>query len=84
MRQNPIGVICHNENDILLILKSCGLNVTEIKPGQISKDKLDACESIAILGGSVNKPLLLTVRERLLVEEQIKKGKKVYHRIKLV
>ncbi|MCM0647570.1 hypothetical protein NBE98_04145 [Clostridium swellfunianum] len=74
---NKIAVITNDESDILTILKDNKLEISIFKPGEINNDSFDEYGSIIILGGTAETPILLEARERILVEEQLKKGKRI-------
>ncbi len=79
MAEKIIGIITQTDSDILDILKShSGIILRIIKPENITKELLEECHSIAVLAGTEKEPLLLKPWERIAVEEQLKKGKKVF------
>jgi hypothetical protein len=72
-----IAVITNDESDILNVLNKNKLNISVFKPGQIFIDSFDEYDSVVILGGTSEVPVMLEARERILVEEQLKKGKRI-------
>ncbi|RDW22191.1 hypothetical protein CWR48_00335 [Oceanobacillus arenosus] len=78
MNNNKLVVITAHESDFLQIVKNTKAKVVVIKPSEIADANLDLYDSIAVLGGGDNVPLLLEPRNRRALEEQIKKGKKTF------
>ena len=78
MNKKNIAIITEGKNDILEILRLNNINLKILKPGEIISNDLDACDAVAILGGGLKEPILFKARERLLIEEQLKKGKKIF------
>lgn len=75
---NKVLIITEKQSDMLNILERNNANITVFKPGKISLDNLDEFEAIGIFGGVAKDPLLLYPKERNLIEEQLKKGKRVF------
>ncbi|MEH7235329.1 hypothetical protein [Bacillus sp. JJ1562] len=78
MKQKKILVITFYESDFLEVLKSLHEEVTVINPTEIKDTNLDHFDSIAVLGGGNATPLLLDPKNRIALEEQIKKGKRTF------
>lgn len=72
-----IAVIAENSSDILKILSS-NVEVVVFRPGEIYINSLEDFHSICILGGTSEEPIMLGARERKMVEDQIRSGKKVF------
>jgi len=73
-----IAVITENNSDILKILNNNKVEIVVFRPGEIYINSLEDFHSICILGGTSEEPLMLGARERKLVEDQLKAGKKVF------
>lgn len=74
-----IAVITAVESDFLSLLESSGVEVTRVHPSDVANTDLDQFHSIAVLGGGEDsRPLLLAPRDRIALEKQIAKGKKVF------
>lgn len=78
IKKKVVAVITESDSDILQLLKSNDINTVVFKPGEIQCQSFDDFYSVAILGGVSEKPVMLNPRERVLIEEQINKGKKVF------
>ena len=78
LEQKKIAIITEKDSDILKVLRRNNIDMVVFEPGQIHCNNLDEFHSIAILGGVSETPVLLHPRERLLIEEQLKKGKKIF------
>lgn len=78
MTEKIIGIITKNESDILDLIQKNGIKLSIMKPEDITKERLDRCYSIAILAGTEKEPLLFKPQERVALEEQLKKGKKIF------
>jgi len=78
MEKRIIAVITETKSDVLEILQLNNVCVKTFQPGNINLTNLDDFDAIAILGGSCDKPILLDCKERMLVEKQLQKGKKIF------
>lgn len=77
-KHKRVAVITEKDSDILKVLRRNGIEITVFRPGQMNCDNLDRFYSIMILGGTSDNPLILHPRERLVIEEELKKGKKIF------
>jgi hypothetical protein len=77
MKQKNLAVIADGPSDLLDMIRLNDIEHTVFQPGKIPAP-LDDFDAIALLGGTSDKPLLLHPRERNFVEEQIRKGKRVF------
>lgn len=73
-----ICVITESSSDMLKIINLNHRDTLVVTPLQVSEEILDSSFSIAILGGVSEKPLVFSPEKRILIERQIKKGKKVF------
>ncbi|WP_309118944.1 hypothetical protein [Paenibacillus sp.] len=78
MQNKNIAIITAESSDLSELMLAFEPTATLIKPGEVSRYDLDRFEAIALLGGVSDKPLLLAPEERLLVEKEIRKGKRVF------
>lgn len=79
MKKNKIIVFTYDESDLLdLLVKQSATEVMVLPPDKIRQTDLDNFDSIVILGGGKDLPLLLDPRDRKVIEEQIHKGKKTF------
>ena len=78
MSMKRIAIITEKSSDILQVLLKNKIDCVIFTPGQIKLDSFDEFYSIAILGGAAENPIMFSPRERLLVEEQLHKGKKIF------
>lgn len=73
-----IAVITQGESDVSkLISEISGVNVQYIKPTEVLNYNLDYYNTICIMGGLDKTPLVLGAQERIKIEEQMAKGKKL-------
>ncbi len=75
---NRIAVITDGQSDILKVLEINKVKMVVFRPGEIFLDSLEEFKAILILGGTKEEPLMLQARERILVEAEIRAGKKVF------
>ncbi|MFS0612455.1 hypothetical protein [Lederbergia ruris] len=75
---SKIAVVTYHDSDLLELLKENSSELTLILPHDIANFDLDIFDSIAVLGGGDDTPLLLEPKQRLALERQIKLGKKVF------
>lgn len=73
-----IAVITCGNSDFLEILRGSSAEIIVMKPEEIGLYDLNSMHSIAILGGTQEKPLLFRPRERVVVEKFLESGKKVF------
>ena len=78
MKKKNLAVITNCESDFLKLLSNCNVKMCIIKPSEVHEKDLNLFDSIAILGGTSNKPLILAPADRVEIEKQIKKGKKIF------
>lgn len=78
MGKPRLAVITNDSSDLLEVIQQLDPNVMVLKPYEIPETDLDSYDAFAILGGVSDTPLLFTARERVDVEAQIKKGKRVF------
>lgn len=77
MEKKTIIVITRQTSDLSSLLEKVSI-VHEMQPGQLVKEQLDKSDAIAILGGTHEEPIVFQPKERIWLEEQIQKGKKVF------
>ncbi|MGI2297155.1 hypothetical protein [Paenibacillus sp. GXUN7292] len=73
-----IAVITSGTSDLLDAIKLQKLAVDVIEPRSIPAVDFEQYDAIAMLGGTDNKPMLLKAAERIIIEAQLQKGKKVF------
>ncbi len=78
MTDKIIGIITEDDSDLLHVLRGNGLKLHVMKPDALSEAELDRCYSLAILAGTGSDPLLFNPTERIIIEKQIRQGKKVF------
>lgn len=78
MLKSHLLVITEEASDLLDILRKSSPTLTVIRSSEIPETDLHAFGAIAILGGVSDKPLLLAARERIAIEAEIRKGKRVF------
>lgn len=79
METRRIAVISGGSSDITDILSAVpGVSMSVIAPGDILNHDLDPFDALMILGGFDEQPLQFPAFERMKIEEQIEKGKKVF------
>ena len=78
MHNSHLLVITDEASNLLDILRKSSPTLTVIRPSEIPETDLHAFGAIAILGGVSDKPLLLAARERIAIEAEIRKGKRVF------
>jgi hypothetical protein len=78
MSEKIVGIIANHESDIAEILNKSNMKTIIMKPDEIGKYDLDSLFSIAILGGSDENPIVFRPRERVLIEKQLKSGKRIF------
>lgn len=78
MKEKIIAVITEGDSDLLDALNKSQIKNVAIKPSEVHNFNLDSFHSIAIIGGNSNNPLILHPRDRVKVEEELQKGKKIF------
>ncbi|WP_054957258.1 hypothetical protein [Paenibacillus dakarensis] len=78
MKKNHIAVVTRGESDLLDVMRTGGNPVTVMKPEDVTKADWEQFDAIAILGGTLDKPILFTPEQRTPIEEQMAKGKRVF------
>jgi hypothetical protein len=78
MVEKKLLVITEGTTDLLMVLTQTGLPMKVIRPQEISDTNLQDYYSIAILGGAVDKPIVLHPRDRIQVDAFIDRGGKVF------
>jgi len=84
VERKKIAVIANGKSDLLDILLNNSIksaaeySICTLKPNEVHKHDLNSFHSIAILGGTSDKPLILSPVDRVKIEEQIEKGKKLF------
>lgn len=78
MKKKPIAVITSGSSDFLTLLQAMDLSMTIIQPDDLLLYDLDAYESILLLGGNSAEPLALDLPEANAINEQARKGKKLF------
>lgn len=73
-----IAVITSDESDLLEVLQKMSVKLKVLKPGEVEKSDLNEFDSFVIIGGVDKEPLLLKPKERILIEEQLYKGKRIF------
>ncbi len=73
-----ICIITEKTSDMLEIIELNNINHFVVTPEQVTEEMLESSFSIAILGGVKESPLVFYPEKRILIERQIKKGKKVF------
>src|SRR5690606_7487726 len=73
-----IAVITHDTSDLLELMQRWGPAIAVMKPEDITNANWDQIDVIAILGGNAEKPLLFKANERMILEEQLQLGKKMF------
>lgn len=73
-----MAVITSGSSDVLDLLRLSGIAITVIKPDELLAGDLNEYSSIMILGGVEEAPLHFFPREKAMLNEQIRKGKKVF------
>ncbi|MDF2724482.1 MAG: hypothetical protein K0Q59_4157, partial [Paenibacillus sp.] len=76
--ERKMAIITESQSDLSELLQKASTGTRIINPEHLSLADLDAFDAIAVLGGTQEKPLLLTPRNRASIEAQIKRGKKVF------
>ncbi|WP_249315475.1 hypothetical protein [Bacillus sp. FJAT-49711] len=75
---NRLAVITYHESDFLNAIKTMVPEAAIILPHDFTDENLESFDSIALLGGGDEEPLLLEPRQRVALENQIHKGKRVF------
>ncbi|WP_407267868.1 hypothetical protein [Radiobacillus sp. PE A8.2] len=78
MKNGKVAVISEHDSDLLQVFKNVFQEIKLIQPNEIVNENLDSYDSIAILGGTDDNPLLLEPPSRRVIETQIHNGKKVF------
>lgn len=78
MGEKIVAVITQGESDLLDCLKTLNVKTKVLKPDAISKTDMDKFYSIAVIGGVNEEPLMFHPRDRVVIERQIQKGKKIF------
>ncbi|RAP77729.1 hypothetical protein [Paenibacillus montanisoli] len=79
MAHKKIGIITQRQSDFTDILaKTPTIQVQRIPTDEILNYDLDLFDALCILGGTEEVPLVLGAYERIKIEEQIDKGKKLF------
>ncbi|GIQ66805.1 hypothetical protein PACILC2_53730 [Paenibacillus cisolokensis] len=78
VHKGKTAVIAADKSDLSELMLACDPTVTVLKPGELSGADLGRFEAIALLGGASDKPLLLSPEERVIIENEIRKGKRVF------
>jgi hypothetical protein len=73
-----IAVITEQDSDLLQALYRTGAKIDVIRPAEVSGTRLEGCDAVALLGGASDEPLLLGAGQRMAVENELRKGKKVF------
>lgn len=71
-------IISRDENDFESALLNVGLSFKTIFPEEIVEESLGQYESIAILGGTQDQPILLEPDQRFVIEKAISRGTRVF------
>jgi len=77
-QHQKVIIITRDSSDLLQLLKDWNGLVEVIAPEDVPETDLNEYDAIAILGGTSNLPLMFKAKERMKVEEQIAKGKRVF------
>jgi len=77
-QHQKVVVITRESSNLLSLLKAWGNQVEVIAPEDIPGTDLNSFDAIALIGGTSDKPLLLKASERVLIEEQLQKGKRIF------
>lgn len=75
---NKVLVITRGESDILKVLGSKSAAIEVLAPGELPRQGLSGYSSIMLIGGDEKEPLFLSPAERVLLEQEIKKGKRIF------
>jgi hypothetical protein len=78
LSRQHIGVVSAGSCDFLDILARSGRKVRVLRPAAVRTGSLRDAEALLILGGTEPVPLLLDPRARVVVEEYIATGKRVF------
>lgn len=75
---NKVIVATERKSDLLWMLEQVNPRLTVIMPNELHRTDLDRYDSIVVLGGVQDKPLLLPAQDRVALETQIANGKRVF------
>ncbi|MEK0312319.1 hypothetical protein [Cohnella sp. 56] len=78
MEQKRIAVITGGESDFLSIIEKASVPFQTIKPEEVDRHELDSFDSLLILGGYREQPIVFGPRERVKLEAFIRSGKRVF------
>ncbi|GGD60175.1 hypothetical protein [Paenibacillus nasutitermitis] len=78
MGNNTIGVITRHTSDFQDILMKAPVNLVVMKPNELTLHDLDAMDAIAVIGGTHEEPLIFLPRDRVVLEKQLKNGKRIF------
>jgi len=78
MNNVKVAVITAGPSDLSELILSYDPAAAVMKPGEVDAAVLEGAEAIALLGGVSEKPLMLAPEERVLIEQAIRGGKRVF------
>ncbi|MGM9974891.1 MAG: hypothetical protein ACI33K_12710 [Clostridiaceae bacterium] len=73
-----VAVITRGNSDILKVLKDNKVDMDIFEPGSLPEEGLRGYSSFILLGGDQEDPLFLHPSERIFIEQELKKGKKIF------
>ncbi|WP_438347627.1 hypothetical protein ACP8HI_18380 [Paenibacillus sp. FA6] len=73
-----VAVITDNDSDMLFLLRTIDQDLLVIKPKDAATVEWNDFDSIAILGGAADKPLILPPSARVKIEQAYNSGKRVF------
>ncbi len=77
--RKKVAVVARRENDILTILeRTPGLEVTRLHPDSLGCCDLEPYDSFVLLGGTEEEACVLNCADRLAIEREIGRGKRVF------
>ncbi len=78
MPNSKIAVITEEGSDLLEHMLQADPHLTVISRSQLLQTDLEMFDAIAIIGGTSHQPILFSAQERIRIEAQVKKGKRVF------
>ncbi|MGZ9585908.1 hypothetical protein [Paenibacillus marinisediminis] len=78
MSNSKVAVITEESSDLLEHMLQLDPHLTIISRSQLLHTDLELFDAIAIIGGTSNQPILFSSQERICIEAQINKGKRVF------
>jgi len=73
-----IAVITSESSDLLDVLLAQGQQVDVYSQNDIMDTDFEPYDALALLGGTEAKPMMLSARERIIIEAQLQKGKRIF------